>query len=576
MNLKAHTALNTDMLKKAMNGETSALEWLYNHYHEHLLGIACRYIPNIEAARDVEHDAWVMILTSLNTLQEPDKLASWMGSIVRNIAINYLKQSHYNRHVPIDNANNAFTEPIEDSPLPISVSVIQEMVKNLPHGYEQVFRLNTFEGLNHQQIGERLGITASSSRSQLARARKMLQEMVRQHWALLVTLLATLITFSILLTTKNNKSITHHKQPLIVSNIQQIDTTKTMSKVSAPANNAARIHHRAPVYYNLPTAGIAVDDQTTASSDNTRLTATVANAEPRMAYIAPHHEPVVTSLWLPRMSKPAGKSHHINMYLAYGGAPNSTASVTDNFLSVINFAAGETQRRMKLYTWSDYYKYLSDNAELMDSLDAMAMGQIADRHIQSMPETLEDDQTPLSETKHHERPRTVQLSLSMPLNQKWSISSGLGFTWMKSTFETDYGNDNDITRRTQRLYYLNVPLGTTYNIWQHRRWTVYSTGSLQLDIPLRGRETTQYIYTGKYPHAPGDSLVFPTTQATVKAPWQWSVGANFGVQFKLLNHVNAYFEPGFRLYIPTGSSIETYRTAHPFDISLPFGIRFVP
>ena len=164
------------------------------------------------------------------------------------------------------------------------------------------------------------------------------------------------------------------------------------------------------------------------------------------------------------------------MHLAYGGAPNSTASVTDNFLSVINFAAGETQRAMKLYTWSDYYNYLKDNAELMDSIDAIAMIQIADRHAKSSSGTSPgeggiDDKTPLSETKHHERPRTVQLSLSMPLSQQWSLSSGLGFTWMKSTFETDNGNDNDITRRTQRLYYLNVPFGATYNIWQHRRWT---------------------------------------------------------------------------------------------------------
>ena len=580
MNLNAHTALNAEMQKKAINGETSALEWLYNHYHEHLLGIACRYIPNIEEARDVEHDAWVMIFTSLDTLQEADKLTSWMGSIVRNMALNYLKQNHNNQHVSIDNASNAIAEPVEDSTLPISVPVIQEMVKNLPHGYEQVFKLNTFEGLSHKQIGERLGITASSSRSQLARARKMLQEMVKQHWAMLATLLATLVTLSILLTTKDNKSITHNEQQPIITKRQQIDTTKIMLKGSEPAKNATRVNNMTPVFH-LPIAATTVGKQDTASNDHALLSSIVETPKPLLTHIVPLHTPVVSQIRLwPQMSKSADKSHHINMYLAYSGAPNSTASVTDNFLSVINFAAGETQRAMKLYTWSDYYKYLNDNAELMDSLDAKAMKEIADRHSQSSPEPPSDgendDNTPLNEIKHHERPHTVQISLSMPLGQKWSLNSGLGFTWMKSTFETDYGNDNDISRRTQRLYYLNVPLGATYNIWQHRRWTVYTAGSVQLDIPLHGRETTQYIYTGKFPHAPGDSLVFPTTHATVKAPWQWSVGGNVGVQYNLLPHVNAYFEPGFRYYIPTGSPVETYRTVHPFDIALPFGIRIVP
>lgn len=579
MNLHAHTALNAEMLKKARSGETSALEWLYSHYHEHLLGIACRYIPDIEAARDVEHDAWVMILTSFDTLRKPEKLTSWMGSIVRNMALNYLKQSHSNQHVPIENARNAVADPIEEPPLLISVPVIQEMVKNLPQGYEQVFKLKTFEGLNHQQIGERLGITASSSRSQLARARKMLQEMVKQHWALLATLLAVLTPLGIVLTTKNDKSMTDDKQPPIVANRQQTDTTEIMPTDTVSANNAVPIFINSAPVCHIPTAATTVSEQAISSGNNAPLAATVATAVPISTYIAPRHVPVVSPVWLlPQAAKPSGKSRHINLHLAYGGAPNSTASVTDNFLSVINFAAGETQRAMKLYTWSDYYNYLNDNAELMDSIDAMAMKQIADRHAQSSPEIEEeiDDKMPLSETKHHERPRTVQLSLSMPLSQRWSLSSGLGFTWMKSTFETDNGNDNDITRRTQRLYYLNVPLGATYNIWQHRRWTVYTSGSVQLDIPLRGRETTQYIYTGKYPHAPGDSLVFPTTHATVKAPWQWSVGASVGVQYKLLPHVNAYFEPGFRYYIPTGSPVETYRTEHPFDVALPFGIRFTP
>jgi RNA polymerase sigma-70 factor (ECF subfamily) len=592
MNLYAHTVLNAEMLKKAMSGETSALEWLYSHYHEHLLGIACRYIPDIEAARDVEHDAWVMILTSFDTLQNPEKLTSWMATIVRNMALNYLKQSHSNQHVPLENASNAVAEPIEETPLPISVPVIQEMVKNLPQGYEQVFKLKTFEGLNHQQIGERLGITVSSSRSQLARARKMLQEMVKQHWALLATLLAVLAPLGIVLITKNDKSMTDDMQPPIVANRppivdkrQHIDTTETLPTHSVPANNDVPNINSEPVYH-IPTAVTTVSEVAISSGNDAPLAATVATAAPVSTYIAPRHLPGVSPVWpLPQTAKPSGKSRHINMHLAYGGAPNSTASVTDNFLSVINFAAGETQRAMKLYTWSDYYNYLKDNAELMDSIDAKAMRQIADRHAKSSSGTSPgegegeggiDDKTPLSETKHHERPRTVQLSLSMPLSQQWSLSSGLGFTWMKSTFETDNGNDNDITRRTQRLYYLTVPFGATYNIWQHRRWTVYTSGSVQLDIPLHGRETTQYIYTGKYPHAPGDSLVFPTTHATVKAPWQWSVGANVGVQYNVLPHVNAYFEPGFRYYIPTGSPIETYRTAHPFDVALPFGIRIVP
>ncbi|MBO7608652.1 MAG: sigma-70 family RNA polymerase sigma factor [Muribaculaceae bacterium] len=573
-----------EILQRCRMGNEGALKWLYSHYHERLLSISRRYVEDAEAARDIEHDAWIMIFTTLDSLHSSTKLEAWMGSIVRNMALNYLKQNRSHQRIPIDNSIDLAIEPSNEILPEISIPIVLEMVGHLPQGYQQVFRLKTFEGLSHREIGELLGITESSSRSQLSRAKQQLQEMVKHHWALLATLLALILPMSIYLTNNNETKKTPSEKKQITSRRQLTTTPGTLQSATLSTNQPG---FRSTTTCNVSAIGNQQVSTTITSNEQTSvltsydIPATSIEGLKWQASSIPAAPTVAPSLQQRQQQTLSNqdKSHRRwNLHLAYGGAPNSTASVTDNFLSVINFAAGETQRAMKLYTWSDYYNYLNDNAELMDSIDAMAMKQIADRHAQSSPEIQEeiDDKMPLSETKHHERPRTVQLSLSMPLSQRWSLSSGLGFTWMKSTFETDNGNDNDITRRTQRLYYLNVPLGVTYNIWQHRRWTVYTSGSVHLDIPLRGRETTQYIYTGKYPHAPGDSLVFPTTHATVKAPWQWSVGASVGVQYKLLPHVNAYFEPGFRYYIPTGSPIETYRTAHPFDVALPFGIRIVP
>lgn len=266
------------------------------------------------------------------------------------------------------------------------------------------------------------------------------------------------------------------------------------------------------------------------------------------------------------------------MLLANSDILGSATKVTDNFLSVINFAGGETKRSMRLYTWQDYYSYVDENSSFMDSIDAKNMKAIANRHKEndSQSSVPEKDNTPLQETKRHEHPVTFQLSVNIPLYKRFSMSSGLGYTYMKSVFETDNGNNNDITRRTQRLHYLTVPLGVNYTLWQHKRWTAYASGNIRLDIPLRGKETTQYIYVGPYSHAPGDSLVFNTTSAQVKAPWQWSVGCGIGIQYRLLPNVNAFFEPNIRYYIPTGSPVETYRTVHPFNVAIPFGIRIVP
>lgn len=146
---------------------------------------------------------------------------------------------------------------------------------------------------------------------------------------------------------------------------------------------------------------------------------------------------------------------------------------------------------------------------------------------------------------------------------------------MKSTFESE-DNGNYIEQRTQKLYYLSVPLGATYNIWQHRRLSVYATASVQLDIPLKGKSTTRYLYTGPFEPAQPDSLVFPTVRNRIHPSMQWSVGAGVGAQFKLLPHMNLYIEPSLRYYFPTHNGIENYHTTHPFDFTLPIGLRIVP
>ena len=120
-----------------------------------------------------------------------------------------------------------------------------------------------------------------------------------------------------------------------------------------------------------------------------------------------------------------------------------------------------------------------------------------------------------------------------------------------------------LTRRTQKLFYVGLPLKLRYTLLEKNRWQLYASGGIGLDIPVRGKETTQYLYIGPYQPERGDSLILPTTHARVKAPWQWSVNMGAGVQYQLLPHVNAYFEPRLQYYIPTGNPVETYaRSIH--------------
>lgn len=568
---------------------------LYSRHHERLLAIARHYIGDDDAARDVEHDAWVMILSSLDTLRDESKLEAWMGSIVRNMALNYLKQNNHIKQIPMESVNEAVVPCADEEANVMPVVPMNEiiaMVRRLPQGYEQVFRLNTFEGMSHEQIGRLLGITSGSSRSQLSRARKMLQQMMRQRWALLPLVLV----FVLLLVVYRMKNRPGSVPDIALQPFEAKPEAPTQVEPNMPTT--AKPIHTMPQTQNVEPA---IQPHTLQYTVIETPADTAHTEEPAMPHSMsadmgtvdlarheglqvieppcpdlPNINPVATAIPAQHDSR-----NKWSMHLAYGGAPAGQSTIVDNFLSVINFAAGETTRTTRLFTWGDYYKYVDANGALMDSVDALRMNAIALRHLKENPlEELDDDEpednTPLSETKHHYRPRDYGLSFSYPLTSRWNLNSGLHYTYMKSVFESDNGNENDITRRTQRLHYLGIPLGATYNIWQRGRWQVYATGNLRLDVPVYGKETTQFIYIGPYEHAPGDSIVFPSTHATIKAPLQWSVGAGVGVQFRLLPHVNVYFEPKFRYYFPTSTPVETYRTIHRFDVALPLGIRFVP
>ena len=88
---------------------------------------------------------------------------------------------------------------------------------------------------------------------------------------------------------------------------------------------------------------------------------------------------------------------------------------------------------------------------------------------------------------------------------------------------------------------------------------------ISAEIPVRSQLSTCYYLHG---------ALNATDNTSIRAPWQWSVGAGLGLQYNLTPGIGLFAEPSLQYYIPTGTQIETSRTAHPFSFSLPLGIRF--
>ena len=539
------------LIERCRQGDADALGELYKAYAQRMRGVCRRYVSDEQDVDDVLHDAFIIIFTSFDRLRDASKAEGWMMSITRNVASKYKDHLDSQPFVPLKEAESLAAPDEESSVRGVPLEDVLRMVERLPEGYGQVFRLSVFEGLSHKEIATMLGIEAHSSSSQLARAKKMLRSMMQQYWVAVLLLL--LIPATLLLLRKEDAAIRQEKPVCEHQPSPVVTEQKEKTKAMAHTVHDITIADTLPIREEKESTDSIIVPHEPKIPDIPHLPIDVQVAE------LPDSLPTINDL-------PTKKKSLWNTMLAYAGIPSNGTTVIDNFLTVVDYASGSQTRSMKIYNWGEYMDYVNNYASQMDSVDAMNMRRIAIFNAGHPKD-------PISERKYHEHPRTFELSLRYSLSKRWSLTSGLSYTRMKSTFESD--GHNMLTRRTQKLYYIGIPLKLTYTLYEKKRWQLYTSGGLQLDIPVCGKETTQYLYADPSQQIQlGDSLIMPTTRARVNAPWQWSVNVGAGVQYQLLPHVNAYFEPCLQYYIPTSSPIETYRTEHPFDLTLPFGIRF--
>ena len=168
------------LLNAIQTGERTALRRLYERYLGYAMAVGLRYIPDRTTVEDVVQDSFVKILTSVQQFEfrGEGSLAHWVASIVAHQACDYVRKHEqlvFPDHLPEVPADDEM-ERIEVPP-----DVLTGMIARLPAGYRLVLNLFVFEHCSHQEIALRLGIKEHSSTSQLARARKLLQNMLKDY-----------------------------------------------------------------------------------------------------------------------------------------------------------------------------------------------------------------------------------------------------------------------------------------------------------------------------------------------------------------------------------------------------------
>ena len=166
-----------ELIKACIKGDRRAQKVIFNFYSSKMLSLCIRYSRHRLEAEDIFQDGFIKVFTNLHNFEYHGSLEGWIRRIMVNTAIKYnLKKSVSHEQIGMDSV-------IEEGSVPDVFSSLSEeelirLITTLPDGYRMVFNLYAIEGYNHKEISELLGIEESTSRSQLAKARKMLQEKV--------------------------------------------------------------------------------------------------------------------------------------------------------------------------------------------------------------------------------------------------------------------------------------------------------------------------------------------------------------------------------------------------------------
>ena len=158
------------------------------------------------------------------------------------------------------------------------------------------------------------------------------------------------------------------------------------------------------------------------------------------------------------------------------------------------------------------------------------------------------------ERQNHDQPVSFGLSLSYPLTNRLSLSSGLVYTKLNSDFVTIMPTSQ--IHRHQSLHYMGIPLTLHFRLWQWRGLSAYLSAGAQTDWNIKAKSNTDGV-----------------DQTMTKDRMQWSAGGSLGLQYNPLSQLGIYAEPGIRHYFDNGSTVSNFFKDKPTSFNLQIGLR---
>lgn len=170
-----------DILKACVSGNRKGQEQLFNLFGEEMFGACLHYSKDYAEAEDTLHEGFMKVFQKIGQFSGKGSLAGWIKRVMINTALEKYRKNHQLYVVGDDIANEEDINP-DNVVSDLSVQDLLKLVQELSPMYRLVFNLYAIEGYSHKEVAEMLDISEGTSKSNLARARKILQEKVKKQF----------------------------------------------------------------------------------------------------------------------------------------------------------------------------------------------------------------------------------------------------------------------------------------------------------------------------------------------------------------------------------------------------------
>lgn len=160
--------------------DKQAMKRLYDTYSNTMYAICLRYMGSTEDAKDALQEGFIKVYKNISKFSFTGSFEGWMKRIFVNTSIEQIRRRKLHLDVNAPNPQiHAKYSTVQVSQ--IDANKILDLVQDLPSGYRTVFNMYCVDGYSHKEIAAELGVSESTSKSQLFKARKMLQDWLK-HW----------------------------------------------------------------------------------------------------------------------------------------------------------------------------------------------------------------------------------------------------------------------------------------------------------------------------------------------------------------------------------------------------------